>query len=126
MIVSRIFRRFGTAHTTFYDCLGITKTASRADIEVAYFNMVSLLAYKDNMVGMSEKNSISHKYAIDDLTLAYNCLIDDVSRGEYDLYLDTSGKSGTNYWNWEPGTSDEPKQTDEEKKEKRKTQQSSF
>ena len=84
--------------------------------------MVSLLAYKDSMVGMSDKNSISHKYAIDDLTLAYNCLIDDVSRGEYDLYLDTSGKSGTNYWNWEPGTSDEPKQTDEEKKEKRKTQ----
>ena len=68
--------------------------------------MVSLLAYKDNMVGMGDKNTISHKFAIDDLTLAYECLSDETSRAEYDLYLNSSGKNGTNYWNWEPGSTD--------------------
>ena len=41
---------------------------------------------------------------MDDLTLAFDTLINEVSRAEYDLYLKSAGKQGQNYWNWEPGS----------------------
>lgn len=47
--------------------------------------MIKFYQYKDSMVG-----STNRKIYLDDLTLAYETLINQASRTEYDLYLNST------------------------------------
>jgi DnaJ-class molecular chaperone len=49
---------------------------------------------------------VSDSHQIDEITLAYEVLTDNVARQEYDLWLQSGGKKGMNY-SWEPGSTED-------------------